>query len=187
MDAFWRWAGPVSFSAVIGVLFGRLDFTMTQRGPLMLAISNIGSFWVGLAFLVGLLARSRGHAAVCGVVALLAGMFAYYDAFHLAGRASVALTLHTAKPWLLAALFCGAFYGVVGYIWRTYGYKWAALALVAPFVLEPVAWLLRQHPVPPRVSVCVLESILGLLIGLALLSLAPLATRTNVRALEDDL
>ena len=66
-----------------------------------------------LAFGAGLLARSRTHAAVCGVVALFAAMFTY-DALHLAGRASLSLTLHVAKPWLVAALFCGACYGVMG-------------------------------------------------------------------------
>jgi hypothetical protein len=150
-------------------LFGRLDFSLTQRGPFLLAVSNVGTFWVMLAFGAGLLARSRTHAAACGVVASFAAMFSYYDALHLAGRASLSLTLHVAKPWLVAALFCGACYGVMGYFWRTRRLKLAALALVAPFLLEPVAWLLRRHPVPPRLSICVLELILGLLIAYVLL------------------
>jgi hypothetical protein len=179
MESFWRWAGPISFAAVVGLLFGRLDFALTQRGPLLLAVSNVGSFWLALAFLVGLLAHSRTHAVMCGVVALFAGMFGYYDALHLAGRANLFMTLHVARPWLVAALFCGACYGLVGYLWQTRRLKLAAVALVAPFVLEPIAWLMRQHPVPPRLSVCLLESVLGLLIGLALLALRPLRPRVS--------
>jgi hypothetical protein len=161
------------------MLFGRLGFTMTQRGPVLLAVSNVGSFWLGLGFLVGLLARSRKHAALCGAVALLAAMFGYYDALHLAGRASLTLTLHIARPWLVAALLCGAFYGVMGYLWRTRRLRLAAVALVGPFLLEPVAWLVRVHPVAPRLSICLLELILGVLIAWALLKFGFLSAVAN--------
>ena len=179
MERVWRWAGPLSFCALIGVLFGRLDFAMTQRGPVLLAVSNVGALWLALAFFVGLLARSVSHAALCGVVVLLAAMFGFYDAFHLAGHTGLTTTLHIASPWLIAAPLCGFCYGVMGYLWCSRRSVLAAVTLVSPFLLEPVAWHLGIHPGAPVHSVSLLESTLGLLVAFTLLAVGLLPVVVN--------
>jgi Family of unknown function (DUF6518) len=178
-DEFWRWAGPVSFSIALGMLFGRLDFSLTQRGPLLDTVANVGSLWLGLAFLAGLLARSPKLAALGGVVALLAALFGFYDAMRLADQTGMHLTLHVARGWTAAALLCGPVYGVLGYLWRTRRSAPAVLALAAPFVMEPVAWLARIHPLAPRLSICIVESAAGVVMGWFLLKSGFLSARVE--------
>jgi len=160
-ERFWRWAGPLSFGIAVGLLFGRLDFALTQRGPLLLAVSNVASLWLALAFLLGLFAGSRKHAALCGGIVLLAALFGYYDAMHLANAAGLFVILHASKRWLFAALLSGPFYGILGYVWRTRQHWFAAVALIVPFLVEPVAWAYRLHPVAPQHSVLLLEAVSG--------------------------
>ena len=80
---FWSWVGPLSVCVAFGMIFGRLDYTLAEGGPFLVAVSNVASFWLTLAFLVGLIPRFPSHAALCGVVALFAALFSFYDAWHL--------------------------------------------------------------------------------------------------------
>lgn len=168
-ERFWRWGGPLCFSSALGIVFGRADYAMEQRGPLLFAVANIASLWLALAFLVGLTARSRSHAVLCGGVALLAALFGFYDAVHLSSALGLFRTLHESKHWLEAALLLGPLYGLLGYAWNARQAWYAAFALVAAFLIEPIVWLGGLHPAPPRLSVCLLEGATGVALAFALL------------------
>ena len=122
-------------------------------------------------------------AALGGVAALLAALFGFYDAMRLAIHSGVHATLHVARVWVVAALLCGPIYGVWGYLWRTRRSGFAVVALAAPLVAEPVAWLARIHPLPPRFSICLVESIAGVVMGWVLLKSGFLSIGTS-RATE---
>jgi hypothetical protein len=175
----WKLAGPLCLSTALGMLFGRLDFTLAYGGPFLVALSNVASFWLLVAFLMGLFAISRKHAALCGAVALLAALFGFYDAWHLASASSLHLTFRVARPWVAAALLCGPFYGVMGYLWRTGRNPFAAMVVVGPFLIEPLAWYFRLHPLAPRPSVCLLESAMGVLFAWALFRFGFLSAVSN--------
>jgi hypothetical protein len=100
-------------------------------------VLNMVVAWVGAAFLVGRMARTRRKAVVAGLVVLYVAVLGYYLFGALLGdRAQVGTTTLTAASlrWLIAATVAGPVFGLLGNVARRCDWMGILASLSLPVV-----------------------------------------------------
>lgn len=112
----------VTLAIGLGVLLGVLSRLGDMLpGPLAWPF-NMASPWLAVAFLAGSLGRKLGWGAICGTLALVAAVGAYYGYMHFVeNQANASYLRHVAAPWLAVAFLGGPLFGLAGVLWRTTG------------------------------------------------------------------
>lgn len=140
--------------------------------------NSVGA-WLGLAFVLGALARSIPTAAIKGLVGLLSAVGAYYLLIGVLGEGFRAIgASHAASVWGAVALLAGPVMGAAGGLWRhRRGWPRAiAVGLLASALLAEgigfglARWAhLEQLPSDPGAVILVVEAALGLALPFVLL------------------
>ena len=164
-----------------GTLFGAaVAHIPAPSEPTLFWIGNFSAPWAVLPFLAGRGQRSWIWAVAAGVSADIACVVGFYAGFITAdpGRlglppstpslqlvtAGMALWLNFIAPWLALALMTGAGYGLLGWWWGRSRPLIAGLAVMAPFIAEPLAWRIYRGFFPGPYVLWLVELVAGVII-----------------------
>ncbi len=148
--------------------------------PLSLLIpANLIGVWLGVAFVLGVSARTIPTGALRGVIGLLSAVVVYYALIRVFGHGvRVIGASHAATVWAAVALVAGPVMGGAGAVWR-HGAGWPRAIGVALFASAlfaegfvfgaPRLIRLDQVSVDPGALLFGVEMILGLVLPWALL------------------
>ena len=170
----------VLLSGLGGALFGvAVSHIPSPEDPALFWIGNFSAPWAVLPFLTGRVQRSWSLAAAAGLVADVACVAGFYGGFITAdpGRLglpastpAVELALTGAErwiafiaPWVVLAMATGLAYGALGFWWRQSRSLAAGVAVVVPFIAEPLLWRLYRGFLPGPVYVWLVELAVGAL------------------------
>jgi len=161
-----------------GFLFGNLASRIpSPNDPALFWIGNFSAPWALLPFLTGRAQRSWPWAAAAGVLADIACVAGFYAQFVTADVGRLGLPGGTPQielvsigvvrwlafiaPWVALATATGLAYGVLGQVWRQSRSALALVAVVAPFVAEPLAWRIYRGFLPGPAYIWVVELAVG--------------------------
>ena len=179
--------------ATAGALFGRaISIIPSPEVHDVFWVANLSSPWLLLPFLAGFGQRSYRWGAITGVAADVSCVLGFYagflslDPLRYGLQASAPLLqvafaslgnwLVFIAPWVGAAVTAGLLYGLLGCWWgRTRSILPAAM-VATPFILEPIAWRLREGFFPRPAMLWVVEAMLGVL---TLLEMARVSRRPS--------
>jgi len=161
-----------------GALFGAaISHIPAPEDPALFWIGNFSAPWAVLPFLTGRAQRSWSWAAAAGLAADVACVAGFYAGFITAapGRLGMPASTPTLElvitgladwlgfiaPWVLLATATGLGYGLLGWWWRWSRSLVAGVAVVAPFIVEPLAWRLYRGFLPGPFYVWLVELAVG--------------------------
>jgi Family of unknown function (DUF6518) len=141
-----RIVGGFGASILGGAAIGAAAWSSDQlEYPLGLLIpANMIGLWLGLAFVLGVSARTIPTGALRGLIGLLSAVAAYYLLFAILGEGFRAIgASHAAVVWGAVALAAGPIMGAAGAVWR-HGRGWpraiGAATLSAGLLAEGIAF-----------------------------------------------
>jgi hypothetical protein len=134
------------FSAFValagGLCFGVVDRWLAHGPAWSLDISNVAALWLAVAFLAGMIGRTRVHGVVSGFVVLSGGLIGYYGSMFVIEHVTpISYLLHRASPWIVATIVVGPVFGWLGADWVMDRSRLAALTLASAFVVDGLAYL----------------------------------------------
>lgn len=161
-----------------GALFGAaISHIPAPEDPALFWIGNFSAPWAVLPFLTGRAQRSWSWAAAAGLAADVACVAGFYAGFITAapGRLGMPASTPTLElvitgladwlgfiaPWVVLATATGLGYGLIGWWWRWSRSLVAGVAVVAPFIVEPLAWRLYRGFLPGPLYVWLVELAVG--------------------------
>jgi hypothetical protein len=164
--------------AITGLLFGAaISHIPSPDDPRIFWVANFSAPWALLPFVAGRFQPSWRLAALSGLVADVACVAGFYAGFITADAGRLGLSASTPQaelvltglvrwitfiaPWVVLAVGAGATYGLLGCWWGRSRAAPAAVAVVAPFVVEPLAWWLYRGFVPAPVYLWAVELAVG--------------------------
>ncbi len=128
-------------AVAVGVVFGGL-LRLGDSGPAAVGwVVNIAAPWLAVAFVVGRLSPSVGHAVARSSAALVAAVATKYVVQLAQGDIALESFAVRCLAWGAAALTVSATIAPGGYCSRTRA--WPSLALMGLFALEALAFLTR--------------------------------------------
>ena len=166
-----------------GFVFGNLVSRIpSPEDPALFWIGNFSAPWALLPFVTGRAQRSWSWAAAAGLLADIACVAGFYAQFVTADAGRLGLPADAPQielvttgvvrwlvfiaPWVGLATATGLAYGLLGWLWRRSRSMVAVVAVVAPFVAEPLAWRLYRGFLPGPAYVWLLElAVGGLVLG----------------------
>jgi len=161
-----------------GFLFGAaISHIPSPDDPSVFWVANFSAPWALLPFVAGRFQTSWRWAAVAGLAADVACVAGFYAGFITADAGRLGLPASTPQlelvlaglthwitfiaPWVVLAVGTGTGYGLLGCWWGRSRAPLAAVAVVAPFVLEPLAWWLYRGFVPSPLYLWAVEIAVG--------------------------
>jgi len=168
----------VLLSGLGGALFGvAVSHIPSPEDPALFWIGNFSAPWTVLPFLTGRLQWSWSWAAAAGLVADVACVAGFYGGFITADPGRLGLPASTPgvelaltgaerwiafiAPWVVLAMATGLAYGALGFWWRKSRSLVAGVAVVVPFIAEPLLWRLYRGFLPGPVYVWLVELAVG--------------------------
>jgi hypothetical protein len=172
--------GLTGLAAAGAVLGAALAHIPAPSDPSSFWIANYSAPWALLPFLAGRTQRTWRWALAAGVLLDVGCVLGFYSGFLTAdaGRLGaapetppaellVAGLVHWAvftAPWVVLATATGAAYGLLGRAWARSRAAVACLAVISPFLAEPLLWRLYRGYLPGPLVVWVLEAAFGALL-----------------------
>ena len=161
-----------------GALFGiAVSHIPSPEDPALFWVGNFSAPWALLPFLTGRAQRSWSWAAAAGLVADVACVAGFYGGFITADPGRLGLPASTPAvelavtgaerwitfiaPWVVLAVATGLAYGALGFWWRKSRSLVAGIAVVVPFIAEPLLWRLYRGFLPGPTYLWLVELALG--------------------------
>jgi hypothetical protein len=142
-----------ALAAVGGLAFGAGDqylgsIHVSAHFAAASTVSGMSAPWLLLPFVAGVTCHAARRSALAGLVSSVFAV-AGYTAMIISpveGAHPVGALLATPRSqlvWFLAAMVSGPVYGVLGYRWRAFRSRLAAVLATGPLLLEPIAGFLK--------------------------------------------